>query len=227
MSEYIIANEENINYLAHHGIKGQKWGVRRYQNADGTLTADGKKKYGTVENFNKAQKRKKVARGIAIGAGTAAAIGGGLLLYKNRNKIKGLIGKRKNYKTAVKGLSDEALKARSESLLKSFTGGNYKHNKQSAFEYKTIGKELSRRQRALNSYKGIGKNIIKQMFDESNSKFKEKVAGGLGTAAGAAVVGSIIYGAHVITEGKQQNKTHEDYTREAANYIWINPNKKK
>lgn len=33
-------------YLSHHGIKGQKWGVRRYQNADGTLTSDGKKHYG-------------------------------------------------------------------------------------------------------------------------------------------------------------------------------------
>lgn len=27
--------------LAHHGILGMKWGVRRYQNADGTLTAEG------------------------------------------------------------------------------------------------------------------------------------------------------------------------------------------
>lgn len=29
-------------YLAHHGIKGQKWGVRRFQNEDGTWTAAGK-----------------------------------------------------------------------------------------------------------------------------------------------------------------------------------------
>lgn len=31
--------------LYHYGIKGQKWGVRRYQNKDGTLTAEGEKRY--------------------------------------------------------------------------------------------------------------------------------------------------------------------------------------
>lgn len=33
------------HYLAHHGIKGQKWGIRRYQNEDGTLTAEGRARY--------------------------------------------------------------------------------------------------------------------------------------------------------------------------------------
>lgn len=28
-------------FLAHHGIKGQKWGIRRFQNEDGTLTKAG------------------------------------------------------------------------------------------------------------------------------------------------------------------------------------------
>jgi len=32
------------NYLSHHGILGQRWGVRRFQNADGTLTDAGKKR---------------------------------------------------------------------------------------------------------------------------------------------------------------------------------------
>lgn len=38
-----------MEYLAHYGIKGQKWGVRRYQNPDGTRTAEGKKRYSSDE----------------------------------------------------------------------------------------------------------------------------------------------------------------------------------
>lgn len=44
---------QNFDELYHHGIKGQKWGIRRFQNPDGSLTAEGKRRYGTVENFNR------------------------------------------------------------------------------------------------------------------------------------------------------------------------------
>ena len=33
------------DYLEHHGILGQKWGIRRFQNKDGSLTARGRKRY--------------------------------------------------------------------------------------------------------------------------------------------------------------------------------------
>ena len=49
--------------LYHHGVKGQRWGFRRYQNADGSLTPAGKKRYGTKANFEKVQKAKLVAKG--------------------------------------------------------------------------------------------------------------------------------------------------------------------
>lgn len=39
--------------LYHHGIKGQRWGIRRYQNPDGSLTEAGKKRYNTVQNAAK------------------------------------------------------------------------------------------------------------------------------------------------------------------------------
>lgn len=56
------------NELMHHGIRGQKWGVRRYQNADGSLTSAGKKKYGTKTNFERVQAAKKAASPEAMKA---------------------------------------------------------------------------------------------------------------------------------------------------------------
>lgn len=40
------------NELYHHGIKGMKWGIRRFQNADGSLTKAGKKRYGDGDDKN-------------------------------------------------------------------------------------------------------------------------------------------------------------------------------
>ena len=42
MTTWICARQDELH---HHGIKGQKWGVRRFQNEDGSLTPAGKKRY--------------------------------------------------------------------------------------------------------------------------------------------------------------------------------------
>lgn len=47
--------------LYHHGIKGQRWGVRRYQNADGSLTAAGQKRYDRDIRENNAKKKENRA----------------------------------------------------------------------------------------------------------------------------------------------------------------------
>ena len=51
--EYII---ERNDELCHFGIKGMKWGIRRYQNADGSLTKAGKKRYEEYDKYGNKRK---------------------------------------------------------------------------------------------------------------------------------------------------------------------------
>ena len=51
MSTWICTRQ---NELTHHGIKGMKWGVRRFQNKDGSLTPDGKERYYIDNDSGKA-----------------------------------------------------------------------------------------------------------------------------------------------------------------------------
>ena len=53
----------NKRYLAHHGVEGQKWGVRRWQNKDGSLTPEGRIHYGiegkTASDYKGVSKNKR------------------------------------------------------------------------------------------------------------------------------------------------------------------------
>lgn len=71
-----MVNEE----LMHYGVKGQKWGVRRYQNKDGSLTNAGKSRYGedggNSERRGLTDKQKKILKtGVAVTATVLAAYG--------------------------------------------------------------------------------------------------------------------------------------------------------
>lgn len=63
------------DYLSHHGVKGQRWGVRKYQNEDGTYTNEGKKKLSSDTKF-------KIGAYSAAGTAFLAGAGASLLVRK-------------------------------------------------------------------------------------------------------------------------------------------------
>ena len=102
----------NNNYIQHAGVKGMKWGVRRYQNKDGSLTPAGKKRYDQDgDNVNKTKsetsdsvKRERVrtkgktatAAALGVVGGLAisaiAAYAGARALWKKLDLDNGLFG---------------------------------------------------------------------------------------------------------------------------------------
>lgn len=73
----------NRDELYHHGIKGMKWGIRRYQNPDGSLTSAGRKKYLSTDVISSNKTKEK--------------------LYVNRRKEKSNSSTERNYEIYNQG----------------------------------------------------------------------------------------------------------------------------
>lgn len=129
------------SYLAHHGIKGQKWGVRRFQNEDGSYTSAGKRRYRDSETGNpgsaestpkKSNAGKKVAVGVAIGATAAAgaAVATYLLRKHGAKSISAIISNpivveagKKAIETAKSTVGNTSVSAVKPSANKAPSGG--------------------------------------------------------------------------------------------------------
>ena len=67
MNDYRAYAECDYNAIYHHGVKGQKWGQRRYQNEDGSLTPQGMARYRKYRDaYMRAGYSKKVASELAM-----------------------------------------------------------------------------------------------------------------------------------------------------------------
>lgn len=94
----------NEDYLAHHGVLGQKWGIRRFQNEDGSLTTAGKEHYRpdrVIGNIHRAFNNTSISQRV-IGVGLNRGY------RRDRKEIKDLYKeKTKEIRKSDKSFSDK------------------------------------------------------------------------------------------------------------------------
>lgn len=143
-------------YLVHHGIKGQKWGIRRFQNKDGSYTDEGKKRHYRSTSIRSAIARRqnaKVDKGFEKWKEGASNRDNAIAYGKKRNQAlisyKTGSGTRKEYK--------ELNKEYKRALRKNTTyrKGSVKQD---------VGKDLSRK------YLSEAKKIEKQLRADPNNR---------------------------------------------------------
>lgn len=107
-----FADQLDVDYICHHGIKGMHWGIRRYQNKDGSYTSKGKsrrtsskskgikivsKHLGDKWNSMDPKIKKKIIKGA-----TTLAFVGGVSAYGHSKGGKGALG---SYMTGINEIS--------------------------------------------------------------------------------------------------------------------------
>ena len=140
------------DYIVHHGIKGQKWGVRRFQNKDGTRTPAGKARYGSGKKQSKLskaiEKRKKWKQWVKENEARKKAVSEAHDIVEKTYKIEDyaskLSGAYEKYQSAVDDLrkhrEDFMSKAGTKEFKKYFERGlkNYVSNDADGEELKEL-----------------------------------------------------------------------------------------
>lgn len=192
------------DYLMHHGIKGMKWGVRRFQNKDGSYTplglkrerggsggsgGSGRARAGSGSNAEARKARIKKGLKIAAGVAGAAAVGYGAYRLAKSKKGQEVIGQLRQKGAEV--MSERHSKQRAKSF---------------ASKYGKTGKELKAQRLAKaqafdNAQQGRAANFAKK-FGKSSGEVMKTPSGRLHKIKGKA--GSVMDGAKSRFEGLRQ-----------------------
>ncbi len=165
--------------LYHHGVKGQRWGIRRYQNEDGTLTPAGKERY-SEENVSSNTKKKSNAKKIAIGAGIAALTISAVALY--------------TYNPAVRNFVNTAASKAVSSMSKNVSAGKSymtKAIKNAPSAAKKIAKDAVKgaKQGAIEGLKNAPKKVVKATVEGAAIIATTKI---LGSALGDKTINTVL-----------------------------------
>lgn len=143
--------------LYHHGIRGQKWGIRRFQNPDGSLTAEGRARYlnkdGTLKDkyAKELYKTYKKAHTRVLGYSKRDA--------KNSNEVQDIVGEHLIFENAK---TVKRLKALNREL------GDFVNNRSN----KASQEEKSKFARAMNEK---ARKIVEESVKELLGKYGKKL----------------------------------------------------
>ena len=149
------------DYLAHHGIRGQKWGVRRYQNEDGSYTNAGRERHAEAESSdngsspsNNASRNAKIKRGAMIVGGIALTAIAAYALYKT--------GAGKQMLDAGKNVFNKMPAKTKVSDVSKITKASSAHK--DSIEIAKATAKLSKKQSTKKDVTNMGREIAKNML---------------------------------------------------------------
>lgn len=164
--------------LYHWGIKGMKWGVRRYQNQDGTLTSAGRKRYSAEDYKNVIKKTGNVAKQLL--KDTARPMDKDGLTNRPKSDANPWYGSQR--KVAEK-LERHSTKARSNNLKK--------------MTDEELNRRISRMQKEkqyleLKKSTSPGKAYVTDLLKTAGNKIVGGAAGAIGGVAGKVAVDAVL-----------------------------------
>ena len=212
MPTYYVAGFPYTSELYHHGIKGQKWGVRRFQNLDRSYTAAGKKRYAEKSSGRNGmsdstkKKLKTAGKVAAVAAGTVLAAYGA---YKFGTSETGrrIAG---NVKEAARQKASEsrARKAIKKEMVRDATRTWMMSDAELLEKIGRLEKEIDFKEKT-----------VKALTSSPDPKTQIMIDAGKKVATGA-IAGAGSYAAYALLNKKFDPK-------QLANYSFSNPNKKK